>query len=320
MLVDTHAHLTAPELLPQVDQVIERAEKAGVTKIICASSNLEDSKQAIELAKKYPRVVYASAGLHPHDTSPDNPQPASRRTQSPQDHIRQLFKLAEAPEVVAIGECGLDFTPPPPGERERPREEQVYVFKEQVKLAIRLGKPLIIHSRKAFEETVEILREHNDNPPPESYVRQLADGSEGEQQNTPGEGSARPWGESWGESNPHWGRPEGHPRCDTRGVFHCYSAGKKGLEAVNNLGFYFGVDGNLTYDEGLQNVFREIPLNKILLETDAPWLAPVPHRGSASEPAYVRLIAEVLAKQKKTTFKRVAQETGKNAAMLFSLD
>lgn len=104
-----------------------------------------------------------------------------------------------------------------------------------------------------------------------------------------------------------------------KGVWHCYSGGKKRIERVRELGFYFGVDGNLTYDPGLQNVFKQIPLEKILLETDCPFLAPEPYRGSRNEPAHVKIIAECLAKLKDTSLEEVAKTTTQNAKNLFKI-
>ena len=112
---------------------------------------------------------------------------------------------------------------------------------------------------------------------------------------------------------------EQHAIPKLEGVFHCYSAGKKGIKRTDSLGFYFGVDGNLTYDEGLQDTFQQIPLKKILLETDCPFLAPVPYRGQRSEPAHVKITAEFLAKIKGVSFDQVARTTTQNAVSLFHL-
>lgn len=274
MLVDTHAHLASPKYAENLDGVIRRSQKSGVKKIICVGSSLEDSKRAIEIARKYPGIVFASVGLHPHDTSPEN--------QTPEAQLGRLSELAQTPEVVAIGECGLDFSPPPPDERERSRKEQLYLFKGQVRLALQLGKPLIIHSRKAFAETLGTMALFSSSP----------------------------------AVNP----VPGPKTSGLRGVFHCYSAGKKGIAQVNKLGFLFGVDGNLTYDEGLQNVFKQIPLEKILLETDAPWLAPEPFREQTSEPAHVKITAEFLAELKERSFESISKTTTQNARRLFRLD
>lgn len=261
MLVDTHAHLNFSDYQKDLDQVIRRSLKNGVTKIICVSSNTDDSKKAIEISQKYPEVISPAVGIHPQQTDP-------KATLSLQKQIKILRKLAKNKEVIAIGECGLDYSPAPPGEKDRSKKEQSFLFKEQLKLARKLKLPVLVHSRKAFPDTVEILNQFS-----------------------PG----------------------------LKGVFHCYSAGKKGVDRVNQLGFFFGVNGNLTYDQGLQNVFKEIPLEKILLETDCPFLAPEPFRGSRSEPAHIRIIVEHLAKIKNVDLEKVAKTTTENVQKLFKI-
>lgn len=260
MLIDTHAHLNFPDYEKDLDEVVKRSLEAGVEKIICASSNVEDSKKAVEIARKYKGTVFAAVGIHPQQTDPENNATLANQ-------INELKKLAKQKEVVAIGECGLDFSPAPPPELDRPKDIQVYLFKEQIKLAQKLKLPLLIHTREAFTKTIESLTEFK----------------------------------------------------GLKGVFHCYAGGKKGIEKINQLGFFFGVDGNLTYDEGLQNVFKLIPLEKIILETDAPFLTPIPFRGQRNEPAQIKIIAEFLAKLKVVAFEKVAQATTENAQKLFAI-
>jgi len=262
MLVDTHAHLNFREYREDLDEVIKRSIKNGVIKIICVSSNLKESKKAIEIAQKYPGVVYPAIGIHPHQTDPETKL-------SPARQVQKLGELAKNKEVVAIGECGLDYSPAPPGEKDRPQEEQIFLFRQQIELALKSNLPVAIHSREAFEETLAVLNEYKGKK--------------------------------------------------LRGVWHCYSAGKKEIEKVNQLGFCFGVDGNLTYDIGLQNVFAQIPLEKVLLETDCPFLTPELHRGTRNEPAHVKIIAECLARIKNLPFKEVARITTENAKNLFKI-
>ncbi len=257
MLIDTHAHLNFPDYDKDLDGVVGRAIEAGVKKIICVSSNTTDSQKAVEIAKKYPGVVFAAVGIHPQQTDPENKNPLEKQ-------IEKLAKLAKEKQVVAIGECGLDLSPAPPPEKDRTQDQQRFLFENQIKIAKELGLPLLIHSRKALEQTVETLKKFK----------------------------------------------------SLKGVFHCYAGGKKGIKKVLGLGFYFGVDGNLTYDEGLQNVFRQIPLEKIVLETDCPFLAPFPFRGQRNEPAYVKIIAKKLAEIKNVPFEKVTKITTKNALEL----
>ncbi|PJE67312.1 hypothetical protein COU95_03135 [Candidatus Shapirobacteria bacterium CG10_big_fil_rev_8_21_14_0_10_40_9] len=264
MLIDTHAHLNFPDFEKDLNKVIDQAIQNGVEKIICVSSNLKDSQRAIEIAQKYPGIVFATVGLHPHQTDPENKQ-------SPEKQIKILADLAKQPEVIAIGECGLDYALAPPGEKDRSKEKQFFLFQKQIELAQKLNLPIIVHSRKAFSDTLEILN---------NYFNQLK-----------------------------------YPK----GVFHCYSAGKSDIKTIESLGFYFGIDGNLTYDLGLQNVARQIPLGKIVLETDSPFLSPEPFRSLRNEPKNVKIVAEFLNKIKGVSFEKICQITTENAKILFKI-
>jgi TatD DNase family protein len=264
-MIDTHAHLNFSDYQKDLDKIIKRALVAGVNQIICVSSSIKDSQKAVEIAQKYPGIVYAAVGIHPQQTDPENTDP-------PEKQLKKLAALAKSNPVVAIGECGLDFSPPPPGEKERSPEEQFFLLEGQVKIAQKLNLPLIIHSRKAFVETKDVLSRCIDTS-----------------------------------------------RQKLRGVFHCYSGGKKRIKEVLSLNFYFGVDGNLTYDSGLQNVFAQIPLEKILLETDAPFLSPIPKRGQRNEPAFLKHTAEKLAEIKGLSPNDIDQKTTENAKKLFAI-
>ncbi len=261
MLIDTHAHLNFPDYDKDLDQTIGRAQKEGVKKIICVSSNIADSQKAIEISKQYPGVVYAAIGIHPQQTDPGN-------SASLEEQIQQLESLAANKSVVAIGECGLDFSPAPPGEKDRSRKEQVFLFLKQIEIAQKNKLALIIHTRESFSQTIETLKGSGNLP---------------------------------------------------KGVVHCYSGGKKGVTKVLELGYYFGFDGNLTYDLGLQNVCRQIPLDKIILETDSPFLSPKPFRGKRNEPANTKIIAEFLGQSKNTSLAKIADTTTKNAGLLFGI-
>ena len=260
MLIDTHTHLNFADYGLDVDAVIKRAVENGVTKIICASSNLRDSEESIKLAQKYSGIVYATVGIHPQQTDPEN-------NTTLKEQIDQAKKLVDNKEVVAIGECGLDFSLPPPGEKERSKEDQIFLFNELIKLNFKTKLPLLIHSRESFIEIIDLLSGYK----------------------------------------------------NLQGVFHCYSGGKKGIIKVQNLGLLFGVDGNLTYDEGLQNIFKLIPLEQILLETDSPYLTPVPFRGQRNEPANIKFIAKKLTEIKETTLEEVSTITSTTTTRLFGL-
>jgi len=262
MFVDTHCHLNFADFKTDLDEVIKRAIDNGVEKIICASSNVSDSQKAVEIAKKYKGIVFASVGIHPQKTDPEN-------SFSVQKQIEIIRNLVCKKEVVAIGECGLDYSPAPPPEKDRTKEEQYFLFEEQIKIALEFKKPIIVHVRKAFEDTISILKKYSKE--------------------------------------------------NLKGVFHCYSGGKKGIPLVNDLGFYFGIDGNITYDEGLQNIVKMISFEKILFETDSPFLTPIPYRGERNEPSNILLIAKCIAEVKNESFENVLDKVSNNTKLCFKI-
>lgn len=277
-MIDTHAHLQFPKLLENIEEIISESKKAGVTGVVIASSNISDSKKAVELAKKYPGFLFASVGIHPQKTDPENKAPIkdqlseleslikesikpkilnSKLQINPKDQNLNNQKNCGLPLIVAIGETGLDFSEPPPGEEKRSKEEQFALFKGQIDLAQKCNLPLIIHAREAIDEVIKILSHHL-------------------KPNTK------------------------HPR----GVFHCYSGGKKRIQKILDIdscsnsyfSWYFGFDGNITYDEGLQNIIKIVPEDRILIETDSPYLTPIPHRGKTNIPAFLPLINKTINK------------------------
>ncbi len=233
-MIDTHAHL---------DQIL--CDTRGVVdKIILAAADLETSKNNLELAKKYD-FLYPVIGIHP---------------QSPVEKIEVLEKLISK-NVVAIGECGLDFS------KENYDEKiQRDIFKFQIELAQKYKLPLIIHARKAVDEVIEILKEYK----------------------------------------------------NITGVFHCYAGGIKRIKKVVELGFYFGIDGNLTYEDGLIGVVKNIPKNRLVLETDCPYLTPIPFRGQENKPAYVKYIYQKVAEIWEMSFKETEKIVDGNARKLFT--
>ena len=279
MFIDTHAHLNFKDFT-DIDDVIKRSLNAGVEKIICASSNLEDSIRSIEIAKKYKGVVFASVGIHPQCTDPKNP-----------DHLgKQLEKLENLildnkNFIVAVGECGLDYTDVGDGERKRKESEQEKIFAGQINIAIKYDLPILIHCNKAQERLLEILNQNQ---------IQIGDSKDKKINLKVGD--------------------------VLKGIFHFYSGGKKRIKSFLPFErFMFGIDGPLTYDEGLQQVVKELPLNRIVLETDCPYLSPFPHRGERNEPSYIPLIAAKISEIKNLSIEEVARQTTDNVLKIIDL-
>ncbi len=251
-LIDSHAHLDFPQFDADRETVIERARGAGVVAVLNVGTDLESSRAAVALAKRYD-FIYAAVGVHPHDAKTVTPAT-----------LDQLRELARHPKVVAIGEIGLDYY------RDlSPRPAQRRAFAQQLALAAELGLPVVVHSRDAHDDVLAALRE--------------------------------------------W-RGAG-------GVLHSYSAGPGRLEEVMALGFYIGLSGPITFPKAhrLRAVAAAAALDRLLVETDCPYLTPVPFRGRRNEPAYVRYVAEAVARARGTTVEAVAQATTENAQRLFGL-
>lgn len=254
MIVDTHAHLTFPELRGELGTVLARARAAGVGAIITVGTDPADSRAAVELAESV-EGVWATVGVHPHD--------AAGLTEATLD---DLADLARRPRVVAWGEIGLDFY------RDRsPREEQRRWFREQVARARELGLPVVVHDREAHAETLEILK--------------------------------------------------AEARGSLRGVFHCFSGDVSFAQEVLTLGFHLSVPGTVTYpkNEELRRVVASVPAERLLLETDCPYLAPQPFRGKRNEPAYVVHAARAVAEVKGLTAADVARITTRGSRELFGV-
>jgi TatD DNase family protein len=249
MLVDTHSHLFN-EYYDDIQAVLDRAESAGVTKVICAADTIKTCKEVIEHSKEYPNY-YFCLGIHPENVDED---------------LNELEKLIEEnkdnPKFVAIGEIGLDYY-----WTKDNKDKQKELFEYQLKLAEKYNKPVIVHSREATLDTQEILSKYN----------LIVD-------------------------------------------IHCFSGSKETMEIYLKRGYYFGVGGVFTFkNSNLKDIIKEIPLENILLETDAPYLAPVPHRGESNEPAYIRDIALYLADIKDISFEEVEDKISKNAIKIFHI-
>lgn len=256
-LFDSHAHLDMDPLSSEREAVIERAYKAGVEKMINIGSSLRGSSTSIEIANLYPNI-YASVGLHPHDVETVTDFEAV---------IDKLREMTKNDKVVAIGEIGLDYFNL--GEDEL-KKDQKDLFVAQLELAKELNLPVIIHTREAEEDTLDILKEYN-----------------------------------------------------LKGVIHCFTGNQGFVKKLIDLGFYIGFTGFVTFEQEKFDHIREaakaVPLEKLLIETDAPFLAPEPYRGKPNEPAYVVEVAKSIAQIKGILLDEVARQTFENAEKLFDI-
>jgi TatD DNase family protein len=249
-LIDSHCHLDSEQFDGDREAVIERALAAGVEHMVAIGSGdgPPDLEAGIRLADRY-APIYATIGVHPHD--------ASKATG---DTYGRLAELAAHPKVVAVGEIGLDYH-----YDHSPREVQRDVFVEQMRIARHAGKPIVIHTREAWGDTLALLTEH------------------------------------WGISNPG-------------GIMHCFSEGPREAEQALALGFYISFGGIVTFPKAakVQEAARITPADRLLIETDAPFLAPVPHRGKRNEPAFVVETARQLARLRGVAVEDVARTTADN--------
>jgi TatD DNase family protein len=260
MFVDSHAHIDGPEFDADRDEIIERAHAAGVTTILNVGTGDPHSgafERAIEVGRRHPSI-YTAIGTHPHD--------ARFYDDAAEEKTRQLIENGE--RVVAWGEIGLDFH-----YDNSPRDVQIEVFKRQLRAARECDLPVIIHTREAETETIEILRSE--------YA-----------------GAAR------------------------RGVFHCFSGSRKLAQEALALDFMISFSGIVTFRkaEELREVAKQVPLDRLLVETDCPFLAPVPYRGKRNEPAYVVEVARCIAELRGVEVDEIARVTTENFKRFLKLN
>src|SRR4029453_1224553 len=257
MFIDSHAHIDGPEFDADRDEVIVRAREAGVTKILNVGTgdpHGDTFERAIELGKKN-SLVATALGTHPHD--------ARHYDDRAEEKTRTLIK--QNPGVVAWGKSGLDF----PYDNS-PRDVQQEVFARQLRSATSLGLPVIIHTREAETETVEILKAE-------------------------------------------------YSAAERRGVFHCFSGSLDLAKDAVDLGFYISFSGIVTFKKAddLRAIARWVPLDRLLIETDCPFLAPVPFRGKRNEPGYVVEVARCIAQVREVNVQEIGEATAANFERLF---
>lgn len=253
-LVDSHCHLdilAEHAGLDDLNEIVADARKAGVSRMLCVSVDLNQFTPMVALADAYPEISF-SVGLHPTHEVAVEPV------------LSDYLPYIQHPRVVAVGETGLDYYREPCD-----RELQKVRFKRQIDLAKTFKKPLIVHTRSAKEDTLAMLREEN--------------------------------------------------AADVGGVLHCFTEDWTMAEAAMNLNFFISFSGIVTFKnaKAIQEVAQRLPLDKMLIETDSPYLAPVPHRGKTNIPAYVTHVAAFIAELRGITAEEVAQVTTDNFERLF---
>lgn len=262
MLVDSHCHPQFPQYDKDREEIIKCALDAGI-KMICVGTDLETSKKAIELAQKHDSI-WASVGLHPNDNLDEEFDEAAYEG------------LLKQERVVAIGEIGLDYYRT---EKPEDQKKQKDIFIQQLELARRVGKPLILHCRdskagslgKAYPDMFEIL---------ESGIWNLEFGA----------------------------------------VVHSYTGSLGEAKKFLNLDLHLGFNGIITFARQYDEIVRYVPLDRILLETDAPYLTPEPYRGRRNEPAYIVEVAKKIAQLKGESLEKIFQITTQNAVKLFAIE
>ena len=281
MLVDTHAHLDFPEFAGEVDAVVARAREAGVSRIIVIGTTLESSRQALRFAEQYPGV-YAVVGIHPTSVSRER-----------EDFIHELQQLADHPKVVAIGETGLDYHYLPSSLRKREVSETTFGASSTDTIEAELADEAEIDTQAAaFEQQLELAAAKSKN-----VVIHQRDA----------------WEDTVRILRPYSSR--------VRGVFHCFNGTIEQASEAIALGHYISFTGIVTFKNAmdLREVAANIPEERIMVETDAPFLAPVPFRGKRCEPAFVRETAAAIAAVRKTAFETFSTQTTKNAERFFGL-
>jgi TatD DNase family protein len=254
-LVDSHCHLDDEKFDADRDATIDRARAAGIDRMMAIGTGdgPPDLEAALRLARRHD-FIYGTIGVHPHDAAKATPETFGR-----------LTELAGESKVLAIGEIGLDYH-----YDFSPRDVQRRVFAEQLKLAAGARKPVVIHTREAWDDTLALVREH--------------------------------------------GLPFG-------GIMHCFTGGLKEAEEALDVGFHLSFGGILTFPKAddVREAAARAPEDRLLIETDSPYLAPIPHRGKRNEPAFLVEIARRLAELRATSLENIAANTTQNFNRLFRL-
>ena len=257
MIIDTHAHYDDESFDQDRELLLQNLPAEGIGKVLNAGASVDGALRGLALAERFPNV-WCALGVHPNEIFPEQGTPVS-------DQVLERFaSLSVNPRVAAIGEIGLEYHYEEPD-----RETQKLWFRKQIALAKQVGLPIIVHSRDAVQDTLNVIREEHAE--------------------------------------------------DAGGVIHCFSAGPEVAAIYVKLGFYIGVGGVVTFKNGrkMKEVVQSVPMDRILLETDSPYLAPVPHRGHRNNSLYLPQVAEAIAELKGLTRDEVIEITRENALRCF---
>lgn len=251
-IFDTHAHYDDNAFDKDRDNILEFLPKKNIGHVINCAVNIPSSIESIKLSKKYP-YIKASIGLHPQELST-----------FPTDYLVQIANLASNPNVVAIGEIGLDYH----YDDCASRTTQIRIFEEQIELANKLNLPIIVHDRDAHADTLELLTKHK-----------------------------------------------------PKGIVHCFSGSVEMAQEIIRIGMYIGIGGAVTFKNAKKPalVAQNIPLSKIVLETDAPYMTPVPYRGTRCDSTHIMYIAAKIAELRSESVSNILNKTYENACNIFGL-
>ncbi len=252
-MIDSHCHLDCEPLFNNLDDVLKRSRDVGIKKLLTICTTLESFTKIKQLVKK-DKIIYGTYGIHPHEAKNDKV-------------TKQLIKneINKNQKIIGIGETGLDFY-----YNYSDKVDQIISFEEHIKASIELKMPLIVHSRNAEKEMLEIFDKYKND--------------------------------------------------DLKILMHCFTGSKKFVEDLLDFNVYFSASGIITFKNStdLQETFKFIPQDKILIETDSPYLAPVPNRGKKNEPSFIKYTAEKLADIKKISTSDLVEITSNNFNKLFN--
>lgn len=253
-LIDTHSHYNDEKFDNDRDEVIQNIANSGITTIINAGYSLESSKRAIEIANNYD-FMYATVGVSPNDI--ENLE---------NNYIEQIKEMAKEQKVIAIGEIGLDYY-----WNKENKETQKEIFIKQVELANQLGLPIVIHTRDAVMDTIDILKNK--------------------------------------------------VNCNKKGVFHCCPLNTELIKEGLKLGFYISFAGPITFknSKNAEEIVKMVPIDRILIETDSPYLSPEPVRGTRNDSRNIKYIAQKIAQIKNMPIENIAEQIQKNAKTIFKI-